>query len=465
MLDFSELSSDGRELELLVRELLFILGAKPYWTGKGPDGGKDLVCRENANGQISGLQRKWVVSCKHKTLSSAAVGMQDLDHSIADLCKANNASGYLLVCSTHISSAVAQRLAELSSESTGIVAKCWDGVQLETLLRTPRTWPIAQQFFPISAGKSGMAVFATESPNFWIGNYKGYYFHLANRIGSHAHPHLAAVERVVDLIESQNPQVADHHLRLRGLYYDDKNGNYVVYVDYMFPRGDRPILDIERTLYAVGDGVVADDGQAYSWDLMAVAWNPLSDHADRDHYDYYYPHVYHMRCGIYRNQLRAPWIPGHNEQRPSDSAISGLAAALRTLSCIAKIIRVSDCAIERLYQIHRGENWHQMLVEHDSNADRLLSSEILLEVSDRAAFVKAMEALPLGIEKHFSVSKRLVFTPGGFAAEEDALYTIKLALHDSMCTTPWDIRRHLDDYACELTAAVLAARQRHDIAP
>jgi hypothetical protein len=95
-----------------------------------------------------------------------------------------------------------------------------------------------------------------------------------------------------------------------------------------------------------------------------------------------------------------------------------------------------------------------MLIGDGTNADRLLSSEILLEVADFAAFVIAMESLPTGVEKHFSVSRRLVFTPDGFSAEDDKLFALKLSLHDCLCTTPWEIRKHLDEYARELTVAL-----------
>ena len=33
MLDFKELSKDGKEFELLIRELLFSQGFKVYWSG------------------------------------------------------------------------------------------------------------------------------------------------------------------------------------------------------------------------------------------------------------------------------------------------------------------------------------------------------------------------------------------------------------------------------------------------
>lgn len=46
MLDFTELPQDGQLFEQLVRELLFSLGYKIFWTGRGADGGRDLLCLE-----------------------------------------------------------------------------------------------------------------------------------------------------------------------------------------------------------------------------------------------------------------------------------------------------------------------------------------------------------------------------------------------------------------------------------
>lgn len=49
MLDFTELSDDGQDLELLIRELLFSTGYKVYWSVRGSDGGRDLICIEETN--------------------------------------------------------------------------------------------------------------------------------------------------------------------------------------------------------------------------------------------------------------------------------------------------------------------------------------------------------------------------------------------------------------------------------
>jgi hypothetical protein len=46
VLDFTELPQDGVDFERLVREMLFVLGHRAYWSGRGPDGGRDLFCVE-----------------------------------------------------------------------------------------------------------------------------------------------------------------------------------------------------------------------------------------------------------------------------------------------------------------------------------------------------------------------------------------------------------------------------------
>ena len=47
MLDFKEIDQDGTDFELLIRELLIVLGYRVYWSGRGADGGKDLLCIES----------------------------------------------------------------------------------------------------------------------------------------------------------------------------------------------------------------------------------------------------------------------------------------------------------------------------------------------------------------------------------------------------------------------------------
>ncbi len=77
MLDFKELQ-DGNTFELLVRELLYRRGLEVYWTGKGPDGGKDLVCVEKVVGNFNIFEKRWVVQCKHNAHSGRAVSPKEI---------------------------------------------------------------------------------------------------------------------------------------------------------------------------------------------------------------------------------------------------------------------------------------------------------------------------------------------------------------------------------------------------
>lgn len=53
MIDFTELPTDGIKFEKLVRELLIRSGFEVHWTGVGPDGGRDLVVIEQAQGALT----------------------------------------------------------------------------------------------------------------------------------------------------------------------------------------------------------------------------------------------------------------------------------------------------------------------------------------------------------------------------------------------------------------------------
>lgn len=61
MLDFTELPKDGEEFELLIRELLFSHGFQVYWSGRGADGGRDLICVEKRNSYFMEDEKKWLI--------------------------------------------------------------------------------------------------------------------------------------------------------------------------------------------------------------------------------------------------------------------------------------------------------------------------------------------------------------------------------------------------------------------
>jgi hypothetical protein len=171
-----------------------------------------------------------------------------------------------------------------------IRATFWDAVKIEQMLSTPRTWPIAQRFFPKSADSSGWRLHPTERPNHWLANYRGYYFHLSNRIGSWSEPHLGSIsERIADVEKIALPK--GHVIRPRAVYYDDKHGNYTWFLDYMVPCGEKPAYSPEQIKKTLGDGYALSDGQHYTFDVRLYEYLPHSDHHDFDHYRYYTPYI------------------------------------------------------------------------------------------------------------------------------------------------------------------------------
>jgi hypothetical protein len=78
MLDFKELPQDGEAFEQLIRELLFSYGMTVEWSGRGPDGGRDLICRESLKSLIAPTNRTWLVQCKHFAHANFSVGVDDL---------------------------------------------------------------------------------------------------------------------------------------------------------------------------------------------------------------------------------------------------------------------------------------------------------------------------------------------------------------------------------------------------
>lgn len=137
MLDFTELSPDGNELELLIRELLFSRGFNPRWSGKGQDAGRDLLVDEVGPALFGSQSHTWLVSCKQRLSVDQAVGVSELD-GIIEACAQHEATGFLLVCSTYPSSGAVTRLDELKKSGT-LFTHYWDGVTVERLLSTPVT--------------------------------------------------------------------------------------------------------------------------------------------------------------------------------------------------------------------------------------------------------------------------------------------------------------------------------------
>ncbi|SMF92270.1 Restriction endonuclease [Paenibacillus uliginis N3/975] len=417
MLDFKELNTDGNEFELLIREILFNMGMRVYWSGKGPDGGKDLLCVESPKSKILPIEKRWLVQCKHYAHAERAVPISDVG-DIIDLCIQHDATGYLLVCSTYPSSTVVNKLEAINSRSNNLSAIFWDSAMLERLLSTPKAWTIAQRFFPVSSNLDGWRIYATENPNRWIINIMGYYIHLSNRIGSYAEVHLESIKKRINAIEKISmPEF--HSIRPRAVYYDDKNGSYTWYVDYLYPTKEIPYLSHESIKRLLGHGNVLEDGQYYSFDVHIYPVNSGSDHYDIDHYDYYQPYLGSFAWGYHRKEQINTYEIYENEnwelelgqrERVAIESFESLVSNFSTLDFV-EVIRSENSNFEAIDLFNYSDDWEQVISTNSISQEQLFSALIIFRVTDENKLDNLMRKLPLSVLKYFRISKRYVYLP------------------------------------------------------
>ncbi|WP_404362903.1 restriction endonuclease [Corallococcus coralloides] len=464
MLNFKELPDDGQAFEQLVRELLFSRGLHVQWSGVGPDGGRDLVCHEKLQGLFASETRVWLVQCKHYANSGKSVGIGDLD-DIVDSCAQHGATGYLLACSTQPSSAVVSRLESITANPKNqITATFWDAVTLERMLSSPMQWAIAQRFLPNSAGE--WRLYATEKPNDFVAHYKGYVFHLTNRIGSRGEHHLDSIAlRIAELEKLKLPD--EHFVRPRAVYYDDKGGSYTWYVDYMYPSGESPAAKKGVLLYQLRDGWGREDGQIYSWDLSFVRYSPLSDHYDADHYDYYTRYLPNFLMGAprrvhgdgsafeenYAVQQHIEALESAAEKK-RNVAFDAMVAAFKKLPFL-RVIRGINVQIEDVHRFERRFSLLDVVDKLGVGVDYLFSALVMFEVKDEARFHELLSKLPMDIDSHFRASRVYVYLPGGgLSKDEFPIFELKLSIHPARMVDRFSMRDDYDEYFREIAAAV-----------
>ena len=153
VVDFGELAKSGvrgEGLEKLVRMLAKKLVLEVSWSGRGPDGGRDLIVIEKFDGELSSHRVKWLVSCKDYHGSGRSVREDDVG-SVTDKVKQHKADGFLLVTTTTVSSGLKQKLDELDKRGGGeILTQVWDSAELSARILRKDCEDVFQQFFPKS---------------------------------------------------------------------------------------------------------------------------------------------------------------------------------------------------------------------------------------------------------------------------------------------------------------------------
>jgi predicted helicase len=152
-LDFDEISRWG-DFENLVadyfkvnKKVKNIKEVRVDPSGKGSDGGRDILVTFRFNDSIDTFERKWVVQCKfHKK----AVSNKDLSTvNIPTLVHQYNADGYLLVCRNNVTSNVSKMFEDLNDAcKMNYQYTIWTGSIFLTQLYTQRPRPLIQKYFP-----------------------------------------------------------------------------------------------------------------------------------------------------------------------------------------------------------------------------------------------------------------------------------------------------------------------------
>ncbi len=461
MLDFKELDKDGNDFELLIRELLYNKGLEVYWSGKGPDGGKDLLCIEKYHSCFKEFTRRWLVQCKHNAHSGKAVGISELG-GIENSCGLYNADGYLLVCSTFPSATVVQTLEGIESNKK-ITTAFWDCRTLERQLLVPENWSIVNMFFPTSSKQFGWQISKIDSC-FWHANYKGNIFYFALRIGTNCDYYLKYIaERLDELKQLKLPE--NHYIRLRAVYFDDKYTNFLLYLDYLLPQGlskekFKPSTDV---INFCTERIV--EGILYDVDLKIYEYNGYSDNFDLDHQSYYSYYISNFKLGMGREKNGIFYTVFRDDARELTeevrmSAFNDLTNALAEMPFV-RVLKASNANVENLAYFSDNFSWEDTIEGSDFQIDNFFNAEIRFECNDFEELCRLLATFPNSVMQHFELEQHHIFLPDeGYDKDEDALYTLKIMVHPAIAISKLGFRKHLNQYMIEIKNSIVAFQQK-----
>ena len=154
LIDFKEIpkanEADGKQdsFELFAREFFAALG---FYVAEDPDrgqdGGRDLVIVETRTGILGDTEIRWLVSCKHKIHSGAAVNVSD-EEDILDRIQVHKCGGFIGFYSTVISSPLSRKFDSIKDKYE---IQIFDREKIERiLLENEAANKLILRFFPNS---------------------------------------------------------------------------------------------------------------------------------------------------------------------------------------------------------------------------------------------------------------------------------------------------------------------------
>ena len=149
MIDFKEIP-DGDAWEAFCRDYLVALGlVVEIPPAKGPDGGMDLLVREQLKGSLASRPFTWLVSCKHYATSGKAVGTSD-EINITDRLAQHKADGFIGFYSTMASASLVTRLKELQADKKIEAYEIYDATRIENGFHNIGLSGVLLQHLPVS---------------------------------------------------------------------------------------------------------------------------------------------------------------------------------------------------------------------------------------------------------------------------------------------------------------------------
>lgn len=117
-------------------------------SGRGQDGGLDILVTTMVRDCIASRLIKWVVQCKHKT-NGRAVAPSDFakEFHLRDVLLHHDAHGYLLVCTTRPSAKLKAHFDKLTDDNDGQHFIVWDYAQVCQAVLSDES--VLKQFFPL----------------------------------------------------------------------------------------------------------------------------------------------------------------------------------------------------------------------------------------------------------------------------------------------------------------------------
>lgn len=450
MIDFKELPQNGDDFEFLIRDILYNKGLEVYWSGKGADGGKDLLCIEKQDSNFKATEKRWVIQCKHNAHANRAVNPSDID-DVAGVCDEHNATGYLLVCSTYPSSALVRRLEEIQ-KNKNITISFWDSRYIERELMKPQNWDIANLYFPITLSKMGWRI-STITPYFWHANYNGNIFYMAARIGNYNYFLQDIQDRLNDLKQIKKPK--DHIIRLRAAYFDDKYTNYKLYIDYLIPiNEDENMHYLDQTVKQFEKFDIIE-GVSYEFDIMTYRYNYASDNFDQDHQTYYNKYLDTFKYGGSRDGKRTyVYDCGDNSSSITESEVSNdfnnLCNTIESIDFIT-ILKRTNAKIEFIDQFTENFTWNSIITSAAFDIDNFFDCQIRFECNDFNKLKCLVNFIPQSVSKHFHLDKNYIIVPDdGFEEDEDAIFTLHFTVHPAQITSKIQFRKFLNQYLREV---------------